>query len=82
MKADALNCPRLMDHAAARRDPALEKVGAKLDALSPGSLGRAHAGDGIHAYLTDHREALSFLDRTLTDFERRGNVQRRIDVGR
>ena len=57
VKADALDSPRLTDHAAARRDPALEKVGAKLDALSPGGFGRAHAGDGIHAYLTDHREA-------------------------
>ena len=54
MKAQALNRSRLTDHTAARRDPALEKVGAELDALSSGGLGGADAGDGIHAYLTDH----------------------------
>ena len=57
MKADARDRPRLTDHAAAWRDPALEKVGAELDPLGPGSLGGADASDGIHAYLTDHGEA-------------------------
>ena len=54
IEVDAGDLPRLTDHAAAWRDAALQQIGAELDALSPGSLRGADAGDRIHTYLVDH----------------------------
>ena len=54
VKTDAADGARLADGAEARRDAALQEVGAELNAMRSRLPRRADAGNGVDAYLENH----------------------------